>query len=227
MVESPAQRSLFYQGQGLHLACLAVLLVACWLASRLPGFDAGSFLGLSTATWAFLAIADAIFHQVYVWLCWRLELNGQTLTRRLGDRAFPLYKAGFAVLIILRPLLAFALGWSNRGTLPIDPWLGALIALILLLPPLYLLYSIKRYFGFDRAFGIDHFDPSYRDAPLVRQGIFAWTPNAMYVFGFLLLWVPAFLFQSTAALVVAAFSHLYIWVHYHATERPDMRRIYG
>ena len=30
-----------------------------------------------------------------------------------------------------------------------------------------------------------------------------------------------------AALVVAMFSHLYIWVHYICTERPDMRLIYG
>jgi len=27
--------------------------------------------------------------------------------------------------------------------------------------------------------------------------------------------------------VVAAFSHIYIWVHFYVTERPDMRRIYG
>ena len=130
-------------------------------------------------------------------------------------------------MIILRPILAFALGWSNRGTLAIDPVIGIVISAILLLPSAYLLYSIKRYFGFDRAFGIDHFDASYRDMPLVRQGIFTWTPNAMYVFGFFILWVPAFLFQSLAALMVAAFSHLYIWVHYYCTEKPDMERIYG
>lgn len=227
MPEPSTDRALLFEGQGLHLICLLALLVAYGLATQLPGFDSGSFLGLSTATWAALAVADAIIHQVYVWLCWRLELHGQRLTRSLGDRAFPLYQVGFAILIILRPVLAFALGWSNRGSLPIDPWLGIVIALILCVPSVYLVYSIKRYFGFDRAFGIDHFDPAYRDAPLVRDGIFAWSPNAMYVFGFFMLWVPAFLFQSTAALVVAAFSHAYIWVHYYATERPDMRRIYG
>ena len=42
-----------------------------------------------------------------------------------------------------------------------------------------------------------------------------------------MLWVPAFLFQSMAAMVIAAFSHAYIWVHYYATEKPDMKRIYG
>lgn len=227
MAERSTDRALLFEGQGLHLACLVVLLVAYGLATQLPGFDKGAFLGLSTANWAALAVADAIIHQVYVWLCWRLELHGQRLTRSLGNRAFPLYQVVFAILIILRPVLAFVLGWSNRGSLPIDPWLGVAIALVLFVPSVYLFYSIKRYFGFDRAFGIDHFDPAYRDAPLVRGGIFAWSPNAMYVFGFFILWVPAFLFQSTAALVVAAFSHAYIWVHYYATERPDMRRIYG
>jgi hypothetical protein len=49
----------------------------------------------------------------------------------------------------------------------------------------------------------------------------------MYVFGFLTLWVPGLWFASAAALVVALFNHLYIWVHYYSTELPDMKRIYG
>ena len=129
--------------------------------------------------------------------------------------------------MVLRPILAFALGWSNRGTLPIDPGLGFAIAAICIGLTGYLAYSVRRFFGFYRAFGIDHFEPSYRDVPFVRQGIFRWTPNAMYVFGFLILWAPAFLFQSVAAFALAAFSHAYIWVHYYCTEQPDMRRIYG
>jgi hypothetical protein len=49
----------------------------------------------------------------------------------------------------------------------------------------------------------------------------------MYTFAFLLLWLPGCYFRSTAALCVALFSHLYIWVHYFCTEKPDMVRIYG
>jgi hypothetical protein len=49
----------------------------------------------------------------------------------------------------------------------------------------------------------------------------------MYVFGFCVLWVPGFWFASAAALIVALFNHLYIWVHYYSTELPDMKRIYG
>ena len=60
-----------------------------------------------------------------------------------------------------------------------------------------------------------------------QEGIFRFSPNAMYVFGFVWLWLPGLFLQSIAALAVALFSHLYIWVHYACTERPDMRRIYG
>ena len=79
----------------------------------------------------------------------------------------------------------------------------------------------------NRAFGIDHFDASYRTRPFVRQGIFRFTSNGMYIFGFFILWVPGLWFASVAALCVALFSHLYIWVHYFSTELPDIRRIYG
>ena len=41
------------------------------------------------------------------------------------------------------------------------------------------------------------------------------------------LWVPALWLASMAALCVALFNHLYIWVHYYSTELPDMKRIYG
>lgn len=33
--------------------------------------------------------------------------------------------------------------------------------------------------------------------------------------------------RGTAGLAIALFNHHYIWVHYFATERPDMEEIYG
>ena len=227
MTKINEQKGSFFEGQLAHLVCMTILLLALYGAFQLSYFKSGSFFGLSATAWATLAVTNAILHQVYVWLCWRSELDGQHVTRIFGEHAFRIYQVGFTLLIVLRPILAFALGWSNRGTLGIEPWLGYAISLILFAPSVYLIYCIRRYFGFARAFGIDHFDTSYRNVPLVRQGIFTWTPNAMYVYGFLILWVPAFLFQSVAALIVAAFSHTYIWVHYYCTEKPDMRRIYG
>ena len=89
-----------------------------------------------------------------------------------------------------------------------------------------MLYSVRTYFGFKRAYGIDHFDESYRQRPFVREGIFRFTANAMYTYGFLILWVPGLIFSSKAALIAAGFNHLYIWVHYYTTELPDIRFIY-
>src|SRR5690606_41959971 len=114
-----------------------------------------------------------------------------------------------------------------RGTVAAVPLVRKTAAVFALVPALYLFYSVKRYFTFRRAFGIDHFDPAARHLPFVRGGIFRFTSNGMYTFGFLLLWVPALWWASAAGLAVAAFNHLYVWVHYFATERPDIARIYG
>ena len=88
-------------------------------------------------------------------------------------------------------------------------------------------YSVLKYFTLRRALGIDHFDATYRNAPLVRQGMFRYSRNAMYVFGIAILWLPGLLLASKAALLAALFNHLYIWVHYYTVELPDMRTIYG
>ena len=49
----------------------------------------------------------------------------------------------------------------------------------------------------------------------------------MYAFAFLGLWAIAFFANSAAALILAVFEHSYVWVHYYATEKPDMDLIYG
>ncbi len=109
--------------------------------------------------------------------------------------------------------------------LPIFP--RAIAATILGLICVIAMYSVKRYFGLARAAGADHFDPSYRDTPLVKEGIFRFTKNGMYVFGFLLLWVVSIGFNSIEALIVTVFSHAYIWIHFYATEKPDMDYLYS
>lgn len=219
--------SLIFEKQWLHALALVVLLAGL---AMLGGFDSvrsGQLWGITTPVWFWLAATVAIVHQVYVWFCWRTQLHGSLLTRIFGTRGFSLYAVGFSILGIARVLLVFALAFSNRETLQANPSVLKLLAFIALVPATYLFYSVKRYFGFRRAFGIDHFDESYRSLPFERQGIFRFTRNGMYVYGFLLLWVPALWFASLAALGVALFNHLYIWVHYFATELPDMKRIYG
>ena len=49
----------------------------------------------------------------------------------------------------------------------------------------------------------------------------------MYIYGFLILYIPGLLLLSKAALLVAIFNHIFIWAHYYFTERPDMKKIYG
>ena len=57
---------LFFEGQRMHFAVLVVLLALLRELFGQAGFGAGEFLGLSTMSWAALAIGDAILHQVYV-----------------------------------------------------------------------------------------------------------------------------------------------------------------
>lgn len=79
----------------------------------------------------------------------------------------------------------------------------------------------------DRAFGIDHFQPKEsKKESFVKKGIFKYTSNGMYIYGFLMLWIPGLLLLSKAAILVALFNHIYIWVHYYFTELPDIKIIY-
>ena len=212
-----------------HVLCLLALL---WSVSLLIDLDSsissGELFGFSTLFWLVLAMLSPILHQLYVLICWRLELHYQSITRTFGKAGFRLFKIGFAVLIISRPFTIICLAIANAYTMEINAVLSYGVSVLLLIPGLYLMYSVKNYFGFDRAFGIDHFEPEkLKDVPMVRKGIFKFSANAMYVYGFLLLWVPGILAQSKAALLVAAFNHIYIWVHYYFTEKPDMKIIYG
>jgi hypothetical protein len=218
---------LILEKQLAHVVLLGILVYLLSQASRLPGFWEGEFLGLTTRTWFYLSVINTILHQLYVWFCWRTQLHLSLLTNTFGRSAFRVYAFGFGIMIILRPILIAGLAVSNRDTLYANPILMQAVAVILLVPAFYLLYSIVRYFSITRALGADHFDDSYNSLPLVREGIFRFTPNGMYVFGFFVLWVPAIFFSSIAAIAFAAYSHLYIWVHYYCTERPDMKRIYS
>ncbi len=210
-------QSFFFKGQLLHLLLLVALL-------------AGSFwfidykkLETITRAWFFACIAIPVIHQVYVWLTWRSELCFTAISKE----RFATYGVVFMVLLISRPLAVLGLAVSNQGSVVLPVAVRIVIPILLAIPAIYTFYSVARYFSISRAMGIDHFDPAYRNAPLVRDGIFGWTHNAMYIFGFFIFWVIAFAFSSRAAFVAAAFSHTYIWVHYFCTEKPDMEFIYG
>ncbi len=217
------------QHQHWHILILFGLLAGIYyLLSIDYAILEGSLWGISTTNWLLIALMVPILHQIYVLVFWRLELHYKLITKNLGKQAFSLYKAGFTILILARPASLICLAISNAWTLELNSELTYILSLAFLLPAAYLGYSIRKYFGIDRAFGIDHFQPEiYRTFPMVQQGIFKYSDNAMYIYGFLALWVPGILLQSKAALLLALFNHLYIWVHFYFTELPDMKIIYG
>ena len=188
---------------------------------------AGQLLGVSTNTWLWLSITVPILHQVYVWFAWRGQLKYALISRIFGESGFKIYTVGFTVLFASRLIFIILLSLSNRDSIALSPGFSYALSIIFTLLSGYLFYSVRTYFGFKRAFGIDHFDESYRHLPFVREGIFKYTSNAMYTFGFLILWVPGLIFFSKAALLAACFNHFYIWVHYYTTELPDIRFVYG
>ena len=218
-----------FERQLQHYLLLAALVIGvCVAVSRNDSLLAGHFLGISTGTWLAIALVVPILHQLYVWFVWRAELHHSLISKWFGTaKGFRYYAVGFAILIGARPISILLVALSNKGSLDLNPLVAFTLAVVLFLPWLYLLYSVQKYFGHARAIGMDHFDPAYRNLPFVREGIFRYTDNAMYTFGFLILWILALVFLSQAALLAALFNHLYIWVHYYGTELPDIYAIYG
>jgi hypothetical protein len=204
------------KGQVLHFTCLAILLTLVGIA--------WTNLGRPVPPVFWIAVAFPIVHQIFVWLAWRLELRSSVTSRTIGLNG---YVFVFFVLFIGRFVSLGMLGWYDADSLNLAPIPRITLTVLLLVPGLYAGYSVQRYFGMVRASGADHFDPQYRDLPLVKQGIFRFTNNGMYLHAFLLFWTVAIGFNSDAALVVAAFSHAYIWVHFYAVEKPDMDFLYG
>jgi len=216
-----------FEGQGKHILALIILLIpVVWFSSQ-PGMLDGEWLGLSTRGWFWIALVIPIIHQFGSMLFWRLELYGKHLTRLLGEHAFTAFKAFFFPGLIGRPISVLALALADRNSASVTVWFLNSIALIMLPILIYLFYSIVRYFGIERAAGADHFLEEYRTKPLVVQGIYRYLPNAMYVVGFFVIWIPALVLASRAALLISAFQHALIWAHYLYTEKPDMVYIYG
>ena len=203
-------------GQPFHFVGLTLLLVLV--------YQVWDFLGEPFPAAFWIAVACPVAHQIYVWLAWRLELRSAATSKAIG---FAGYVVVFFVLFSSRFISLLTLAWVDRGSLNLSATPMAILTILLALPGVYAMYSVKRYFGIKRATGADHFDPQYRSMPLVKKGIFRFTSNGMYLYAFLLFWAIAVGFNSSAALAVAAFSHLYIWVHHYATEKPDMDFLYN
>lgn len=215
-----------FEKQGWHLLFLALLLAGVAVFAQ-DDFLTGQLWGFTTMAWLWVAIAVPVAHQIMVMVIWRGQLYHDWMTSWFGENGFLVFKILFTILFVARPVSILLLGISNFSTLLVNPILAYIMAGILFIPFAYTMFSVGHYFGFNRAYGIDHFDSSYRDKPFVKQGMFKYTDNAMYKFGFLILWSIALVCLSKAALLAAAFNHIYIWVHFYFTELPDIRFMYA
>jgi hypothetical protein len=218
--------SFFFHRQLLHLVGLLLLVPICW-AFAAPVLGRGEWLGFSDTEWFWASVIVAIIHQLIVAFIFRAQLGWSILTRLFGKADMIIWGVVFMPLLLARPILVLGLAIANAGTADLPRWFEIAAGSALMIPSVYAGYSVGRYFGIDRALGGDHFRQRYREMPMVNEGAFAWSSNAMYAIVFLGLWGIALLAGSTAALAAALFQHAYIWVHYYCTEEPDMRLIYG
>lgn len=215
----------FFKGQVLHLGSAVILVPIAW-AFAAPTLGRGHFGGLSDQAWFWLAISIPVVHQVLVWLVFRGQLGWGALTRIFGEADLLVWGIVFMPLLVARPIAVYGLARANAATLHLPQGVAVLIGVVILIPCVFTLASVGRYFGIRRALGGDHFRIAYRKMPLVKKGAFRYSSNAMYSFAFLGLWSIALLIGSQAALSVALFQHAFIWAHYVGTEAPDMELIY-
>jgi len=185
--------------------------------------NTATFIGIKTLGWFLIAMSIPLIHQVYVWICWRSELCWKLITNTIGFKGYAII---FFILIISR-LSAIVLCFIDYGSLYIPNLFAWILAIIIFIPGVYAMYSVKKYFGFLRAAGADHFDPKYRDMPFEKRGIFKWTPNAMYVFAIGIPFSFAVATGSQSMFVVSIYTYISIWLHYFCTEREDFKVIYG
>jgi hypothetical protein len=225
-IEKAASPRFFFKGQLLHLLVLIVTLPVAWALAARPLGD-GAWRGVADVTLFWLAVGLAVVHQVVVWVVFRAQLGWGLLTRWFGRADMIVWGVVFGPLFMVRPLLVVALALADPGSLLLPAWVRVGLGVGLLVPTLYTLWSVARYFGLVRALGADHFRVRYRQMSLVREGAFGWSQNAMYTFAFLGLWSIALLLGSQAALSLALFQHAFVWGHYYGTEKPDMALIYG
>jgi len=214
--------SFFFKHQIWHLGGTIILF---YIGTKFSGLqnNTNTFINLSTFGWFIIAMTIPIIHQVYVWACWRSELCWKSISNTIGFKGYVII---FFILIISR-LSAIVLCFLDYGSLYTPGWFAWSLAVVIFIPGIYTMYSVKKYFGFLRAAGADHFDLKYRNMPFERRGIFKWTPNAMYVFAIGIPFGFAVATGSQSMFVVSIYTYISIWLHYFCTEKEDFKVIYG
>lgn len=216
----------FFRGQFQHLLLVLVLVpgALCLVGPYLSGQSIGPITHRQAAH---VLVAVVVVHQVTAWLGWRLQLCFGLLSRLLGKWDLVVWGAVFFPFLGARVALLVLVGLGDSGSLGLSRAVQVGLGVVLLLVAGYTLWSVLWDFGLVRAIGGDHFRERYRRMPLVETGIFRYSSNAMYTFGFGGLWGLVLLLGSPAALALALFQHAYIWVHMYCTEQPDMEVLYG
>ena len=213
--------SFFFRHQIWHLGGTIILF---YIGTQLVDLksNTNTFIGISALGWFMIAMFIPIIHQAYVWICWRSELCWKSISKTIGFNGYVII---FFILIISR-LSAIVLCFVDYGSLYKPGIFAWIISIILFIPGVYTMYSVKKYFGFLRAAGADHFDPQYRDMPFEKRGIFKWSPNAMYVFAIGIPFAFAVATGSQSMFVVAIYTYISIWLHYFCTEKEYFKFIY-
>ena len=214
--------SFFFKHQIWHLGGTSILF---YIGIKFSGLqnNTNTFINLGAFSWFIIAMTVPLIHQTYVWICWRSELCWKSISNTIGFKGYVII---FFVLIISR-LSAIVLCFVDYGSLYTPGWFAWSLAVIIFIPGIYTMYSVKKYFGFLRAAGADHFDSKYRDMPFERRGIFKWTPNAMYTFALAIFFGFAISAGSKAMFVFATYTYIGGWLHYFCTEKEDFKVIYG
>jgi len=213
--------SFFFKHQIWHIGGTIVLFYIGLQFADLNN-NTNTFVGISALSWFVIAMCIPLVHQTYVWVCWRSELCWKSISKTIGFKGYLIF---FFILIISR-LSVIVLCFLDYGSFYTPGWFAWSLAVIIFIPGAYTMYSVKKYFGFLRAAGADHFDPKYRDMPFERRGIFKWSPNAMYVFAIGIPFGFAVATGSQSMLIVAIYTYISIWLHYFCTEKEDFKVIY-
>jgi len=221
------RQKIFYRQQ-YHLLAIIISVIGFNILDNVSAFTYGQLWSIDTTLWLWLGMIIPVVHQIYVWLAWRLEYHEQLISRTLGtERGFQIYFIIFMFFMIARFVYSILIAIANQGSLGGNSLLFQILGLIILIPVVITMYAVINYFGLKRAAGADHFLEDYRHLGKVEGGIYDYVDNAMYWFALLVLFVPALLLDSAAGLITAAYSYVYIWVHYYTVESPDLEEIFG
>ena len=218
----------FFENQLWQLLILAALFHSFSFGYDLLDVMPGQWLGLTTRQWFLIATISPIIHQIYVWLCWRGELYFKIVPRIFGRYGFQVFSIVFLVLIVIRFFSIIEICIADKQSLTIPGAIRYPLAFIVHLPAIYAVYSVLRYFGLRRIPGEDHFKPEeYKTKKFVRQGMYKYSANVMYLYVGLVFLATAILCASKAGLLIVSYMYATVWTHYFCTEKPDIKYIYS